>query len=74
MYPGELEFYENISMTMENSVRLDFKLENNISYHEFEVKPYEIINLKIKNNFYMKAAEEKRGETNLSLLVNIESN
>ena len=74
MYPGELEGYENISMTMDNSVRLDFKLENNISYHEFEVKPYEIINLKIKNNFYMKAAEEKRGETNLSLLVNIESN
>ncbi len=74
MYPGELEGYENISMTMDNSVRLDFKLESNISYHEFEVKPYEIINLKIKNNFYMKAAEEKRGETNLSLLVNIESN
>ena len=73
MYPGELEGNETVYMTVDDNMTIELKLENNVSHQKFEVKPYEIINLKVYNNFYLKDAQEKRGSGNLSLLVNIKA-
>ncbi|EHI55331.1 hypothetical protein HMPREF9333_01467 [Johnsonella ignava ATCC 51276] len=73
MYPGELEGNETVYMNVDDNMTIELKLENNVSHQKFEVKPYEIINLKVYNNFYLKDAQEKRGSSNLSLLVNIKA-
>lgn len=73
MYPGEIEGDEVISMMVNGYDYIAFELKNNISYQTFEVNPYEIINIKFNSNFYMKDAQEIRGETRLSTILNISS-
>lgn len=70
IYPGQLKGNEKIIIEYDNIIR-EVEIKENISKKDIIVEGNRIINFKFKTNFYMENAKEKRGEDNLSVILNI---
>lgn len=73
LYPGNITGQEVIEISVNKKEFEDIKLEENISGYEIYANPYEVVNVRFKNNFIMPDALEIRGDKKLSLIVNINS-
>lgn len=73
VYPGNLTGQEKSVLYMNGEETLITEFRENIIYATIETKPYETVELTFINNFYMKDAQEQRGETRFSMIVNIKA-
>lgn len=73
LYPGDITGEEYMQIIINDEIIDETLLSENIFKKEFHFAANEIVNFKFKNNFYYDKAEEVRGDTRLSILLNIAS-
>lgn len=71
VYPGNLTGNETSVIYVDGEEAAIVEFRENIMHEELWVKPGSIVELKFVNNFYMKDAQEQRGEKRFSMLVNL---
>ena len=71
VYPGEPEGGEQFELTIDGSRKETVDMSGRVAEHEIRVQPYQTAELEIITNFYVKDAQEKRGDTALAMLVTI---
>jgi hypothetical protein len=70
-YPGEITGKEESRITIDDRDEKMILINQNSMTVELEAQPRQIVNLKFENNFYLKDAQEQRGEKKFSMIVNI---
>ncbi len=72
MYPGVMEGHERSDIYMNGELAAQVDIVDNITHLDLEVpRPYDIVELDFENNFYLKDAQEQRGEKRFSMIVQI---
>jgi hypothetical protein len=72
MYPGELDGNEHIEIDV-NGKKQMLNLISNITYYDIETTPNSVAQIYMKSDFYLKDAQEQRGETRMSFILNIKT-
>lgn len=70
-YPGELEGDEAITVKIDGQPPMIWELNSNEVSYDLTVEPYQTAELYFNNNFYVKHAQEQRGDARLSMIVKI---
>ncbi len=71
LYPGTAEGGEVMTIRMNGQPARTVRVDRNILSVTLETDPFRTVELDFENNFYLKDAQEQRGEKRLSLIVNI---
>ena len=71
MYPGAMEGHETVSISQNGQPEAEVEIRENITHVELEARPYDIVELDFENNFYLKDAQEQRGEKRFSMMMQI---
>lgn len=71
VYPGELQGGEQFELTIDKNTPEVIRMTERVLNHQITAPPYQTVELVFDSNFFVKDAEEKRGDTNLSMLVTI---
>ncbi len=71
MYPGVMEGHEQSDIYMDGQLAAEVDIVDNITYLDLQTKPYDTAELEFENNFYLKDAQEQRGEKRFSMIVEI---
>ena len=71
VYPGDPEGGEQFELTVDGSRQEVVDMSSRMAEQEIRVQPYQTADLEINTNFYVKNAQEKRGDTNLAMIVTI---
>lgn len=74
IYPGNLTGKETASIYIDGKEVMVTEFKENIMYAQLEVEPYDNLELKFNNNFYLEGAQEQRGEQRFSMIVNMKAN
>ncbi len=70
-YPGEITGKEESMITIDDHEEKLILINQNSMTVELDAQPRQIVNFKFENNFYLKDAQEQRGEKKFSMIVNI---
>ena len=71
MYPGVLSGGEETEIYVDGELYQTIPVTENVYYAQIQAKAGQVLDIQIKNNFYMQNAQEQRGETRLATLVEI---
>lgn len=71
IYPGNLTGLEASVVYVDGQETLRVRLKENIVHEQIRVEPYDTVELKFENNFYLADAQEQRGEKRFSMIVNM---
>ena len=70
-YPGDLTGNEVCKIKVNGKSMPDLVFTDNYMTYEIPSAPYQMISLEFSCNFYVKNAQEKRGEENLAMVVTL---
>jgi len=70
-YPGEITGNEVCQIKVNGKRMPDLVFTENYMTYEIPSAPYQMISLEFSCNFYVKDAQEKRGEENLAMVVTL---
>ncbi len=70
LYPGVMEGTEETEITINGESVRTVKIDQSILDLDLSAEPYQIVELTFENNFYLKDAQEQRGEKRFSMIVN----
>jgi len=70
-YPGEITGNERCQIKVNGKRMPDLVFTENYMTYEIPSAPYQMISLEFSCNFYVKDAQEKRGEENLAMVVTL---
>lgn len=70
-YPGDITGTERSRITMDGRLVQELDIDRNIANVQIQAAPYDTVELGFENNFYLKDAQEQRGEKRFSMIVNI---
>ena len=68
---GVLSGGEETEIYVDGELYQTIPVTENIYYAQIQAKAGQVLDIQIKNNFYMQNAQEQRGETRLATLVEI---
>ena len=70
-YPGKLTGGETCKIKVNGRQMDDLVFTDNTMYYEIPAAPYQRFTLEFSCNFYVKGAQEHRGEENLAMVVKV---
>lgn len=73
LYPGFLSGTEKTEIFVNGKLYQEILVKENIYYGQIQADPYQTLEIEIKSNFFVEDAQEKRGEKNLTALVEIKT-
>lgn len=71
VFPGELKGGEQCRVTIDGERQQVIEMTERVVDDQITVMPYQTVDLVFESNFFMENAQEKRGDTNLTMLVTI---
>lgn len=71
LYPGMLSGGEETRIYVDGALDQQLNVEENIYHAQIHAQPYQILDIRIENNFFVQEALEQRGKTPLTALVEI---
>lgn len=71
LYPAELAGGEKTEIYVNGELYRRISVKDTLYYGQIQAQPYQLLNVQIKSNFYVPNAQEQRGNTRLTALVEI---
>lgn len=68
-YPGEIKEGQQTSISVNDQEPMIIPITQDLTTTLIEAQPYQIVDLKFENNFYVEDAQEQRGEKHMSMVV-----
>ncbi len=71
LYPGEITGTETCAIKVNGAPGKLVKIDSSMVYAQIQTEPHQTVELSFENNFFLKDAQEKRGETRFSMIMNV---